>query len=74
MCPLAADPKGRLHSTAMGVNRTFVAPTTYGKSQEETPPEDEQAQAPEALEIEPPQKAHVAKIKPARRIPRRVFF
>jgi hypothetical protein len=48
--------------------------TLYGKSQEETPPENEQAQAPEALEIEPPQKAHVAKIKPTRRIQRRVFF
>jgi hypothetical protein len=56
------------------VNRTFVEPTPYGKSQEEAPPEDEQAQAPEALEIEPPQKAHVAKIKPTRRIQRRVFL
>jgi hypothetical protein len=36
--------------------------TPYGKSQEETPSQDEQAQAPKALEIEPPQKAHVAKI------------
>jgi hypothetical protein len=40
-----------------------VLPTyTHGKSQEEAPPQDEQAQAQEALEIEPPQKAHVAKI------------
>jgi hypothetical protein len=56
------------------VNRTFAPPTLYGKSQEETPPEDEQAQAPEALEVEPPQKAYVAKINQTRRIPRRVFF
>jgi hypothetical protein len=56
------------------VNRTFAALTPYGKSQEETPTEDEQAQAPEALEVEPPQEAHVAKINPTRRIQRRVFF
>jgi hypothetical protein len=56
------------------MNHTFAPLILYGKSQEETPPENEQAQAPEALEIEPPQKAHVAKIKPTRRIPRRVFF
>jgi hypothetical protein len=56
------------------VNRTFVAPTTYGKSQEEAPPQDEQAQAPEALEVESPQKAHVAKISQARRKSRRVFL
>jgi hypothetical protein len=56
------------------VNRTFGGSTLYGKSQEETPPEDEQAQAPEALEVEPPQKAHVAKMSQARRIIRRVFF
>jgi hypothetical protein len=56
------------------VNRTFVGPTPYGKSQEETPPEDEQAQAPETLEVEPPQKAHVAKVGTARRLKRRVSF
>jgi hypothetical protein len=34
----------------------------YGKSEKETPSQDEQAQAPEALEVEPPQEAHVAEI------------
>jgi hypothetical protein len=56
------------------VNRTFAGPTLYGKSQEETPPEDEQAQAPEALEVEPPQEAHVAEIAQTRRTLRRVFY
>jgi hypothetical protein len=56
------------------VNRTFVAPTPYGKSQEETPPQDEQAQAQEALEVESPQKAHVAKVISTRRTSRRVFL
>jgi hypothetical protein len=56
------------------VNRTFVSPTPYGKSQEEAPTQDEQAQAQKALEIEPPQKAHVAKIIQTRRTTRRVFF
>jgi hypothetical protein len=56
------------------VNRTFVSPTPYGKSQEEAPSQDEQAQAQKALEIEPPQKAHVAKIIQTRRTTRRVFL
>jgi hypothetical protein len=56
------------------VNRTVIGPTPYGKSQEEAPPKDEQTQAQEALEVEPPQKAHVAKIIQARRISRRVFL
>jgi len=34
----------------------------YGKPEKETPPQDEQAQAPEALEVESPQEAHVAEI------------
>jgi hypothetical protein len=34
----------------------------YGKPEEETPSEDEQAQAPEALEVESPQEAYVAEI------------
>jgi hypothetical protein len=57
----------------------------HGKPEKETPPEDEQAQAPEALEVEPPQEAHVAEIAalrggPGARLhpplahPRRVFI
>jgi hypothetical protein len=63
-----------LHSTVQGANRTLSAPTTYGKSQEETPAEDEQAQAQKALEVESPQKAHVAEIGQTRRKSRRVFL
>jgi hypothetical protein len=37
-------------------------PEPYGQPEEETPAEDEQAQAPQALEIAPPPKAHVAEI------------
>jgi hypothetical protein len=62
-----------LHSTAHPGNRTFNGLIHHGKSQEEAPPQDEQAQAQEALEIESPQKAYVAKMRQARRIPRRVF-
>jgi hypothetical protein len=62
-----------LHSTAYGWNRTFIAQTPYGKPQEETPPQDEQAQAQKALEVESPQKAYVAEVNQTRRIPRRVF-
>jgi hypothetical protein len=36
--------------------------TYHGQPEEETPFEDEQAQAPEALEGESPQKAHVAEV------------
>jgi hypothetical protein len=46
------------------VNRTFVARNLYGKSEEEAPPQNEQAQAPKALEVQSPQKAHVAEIDP----------
>jgi hypothetical protein len=42
--------------------RTCQFLSHYGKSEKETPPEDEQAQAPEALEVESPQEAHVAEI------------
>jgi hypothetical protein len=56
------------------VNRTFVAQTPYGKPQEETPPKDEQAQAQKALEVQPPQEAHVAEIGRTRRTSRRVFL
>lgn len=34
----------------------------HGQPQEEAPSQDEQAQAPQALEIESPQEAHVAKV------------
>jgi hypothetical protein len=34
----------------------------HGQSEKETSSEDEQAQAPEALESESPQKAHVAEV------------
>jgi hypothetical protein len=47
---------------------------THGKPQEEAPPQDEQTQAPEALEVESPQEAHVAKVSPTRRTSRRVFY
>jgi hypothetical protein len=62
-----------LHSTAYGGNRTFVAQTPYGKPQEETPPQDEQAQAQKALEVQSPQEAYVAEIGRTRRALRRVF-
>jgi hypothetical protein len=42
--------------------------THHGKSQKEASPKDEQAQAPEALEVESPQEAYVAEI--GRRGPR----
>ncbi len=64
---------GRLHSTARRADRTFPGPNLHGKSQEKAPAEDEQAQAPKALEVEPPQKAHMAEINPTRRIFRRVL-
>jgi hypothetical protein len=52
-----------------------VLPTyTHGKSQEEAPPQDEQTQAPEALEVESPQEAYVAEVSPTRRTSRRVFY
>jgi hypothetical protein len=35
----------------------------HGKSQEEAPPQDVEAQTPEAPEGEPPQEAHVAEVK-----------
>jgi hypothetical protein len=60
----------------------------HGQPEEETPPEDEQAQAPEALEVAPSPEAHLAEVRrarsvraalpslgfyPTRRSPRRVF-
>jgi hypothetical protein len=44
----------------------FARPKTtfhHGKSQEEAPPQDVEAQTPEAPEGEPPQEAHVAEVK-----------
>jgi hypothetical protein len=38
----------------------------HGQPEKETPSENEQAQAPKALEGEPPQKAHVAEVKGAK--------
>jgi hypothetical protein len=35
---------------------------THGQPEEETPAEDEQAQAPQALEVAPPPETHVAEI------------
>jgi hypothetical protein len=63
-----------LLSTALGGNRTVARPIPYGKSQEEAPPQDEQTQAQEALEVEPPQEAHVAEVASTRRQLRRVFY
>jgi hypothetical protein len=62
-----------LLSTARGADRTVARPIPYGKSQEEAPPQDEQTQAPEALEVEPPQEAYVAEVAQTRRYSRRVF-
>jgi len=47
-----------------GQARTLASASTnhHGKPEEETPPENEQAQAPKALEVESPQEAHVAEI------------
>ena len=60
----------------------------HGQPEEETPPEDEQAQAPEALEVAPSPEAYLAEVRharlvraalpspgffPTRRFPRRVF-
>jgi hypothetical protein len=44
------------------VNPTFCGTDPYGKPQEEASPQDEQAQAPQALEVEPPQEAHMAEV------------
>ena len=44
----------------------FARPKTtfhHGKSQEEAPPQDVEAQTPEAPEGEPPQEAYVAEVK-----------
>jgi hypothetical protein len=52
------------------MRESHVLPTDpYGKSQEEAPPQDEQAQAPKTLEIESPQEAHMAEIGRTRRNP-----
>jgi hypothetical protein len=45
--------------------RTHVFPSHHGQPEKETSSEDEQAQAPEALEVEPAQEAHVAEISRA---------
>src|SRR5277367_2064207 len=52
----------RLHSTARRVKHTVALPKSHGKSQEKAPVEDEQAQAPQALEVESAQEAHLAEI------------
>jgi hypothetical protein len=55
---------GKLSWTQSGRRARLASALTnhYGKSKKETPPEDEQAQAPEALEIESPQEAYMAEI------------
>jgi hypothetical protein len=52
----------RLHSTARRVKPTVALPKSHGKSQEKAPVEDEQAQAPQAFEVEPAQEAYLAEI------------
>jgi hypothetical protein len=42
---------------------------SHGQPEKETPFEDEQAQAPKALEGEPPQEAYVAEVRRAPRAP-----
>ena len=58
------DPHGVLGKfwldSPTGVHTVVV--TSHGKSQKEASSEDEQAQAPEALEVESPQEAHVAEV------------
>jgi hypothetical protein len=47
------------------LGETQFQPTNpHGKSQEEAPSQDEQAQAPQALEIKSPQEAYVAEVGP----------
>jgi hypothetical protein len=48
--------------TALRALRSFNPPILHGKSQEETPPEDEQAQAPKTLEEQSPQETYVAEV------------
>jgi hypothetical protein len=43
------------------------APDPNGKSQEEAPPQNEQAQAPKALEVQPTQEAYMAEMSQTRR-------
>jgi hypothetical protein len=50
-----------LNSTGLGGARRFEP--EHGQSQKEAQAEDEQAQAPKALEIQSPQEAHVAEVK-----------
>jgi hypothetical protein len=45
----------------------FCPANPHGKSQEETPSQDEQAQAPQALEIKSPQEAYMAEVGADRR-------
>ena len=40
----------------------------YGQPEEETPAQDEQAQAPQALEVAPPPEAHVAEMSALQRV------
>jgi len=42
----------------------FAIRQPYGKPEEETPAQDEQAQAPQALEVAPSPEAHVAEMSP----------
>jgi hypothetical protein len=59
-----------LHSTLLQADRTFAALQTHGQPQEEAQAEDEQTQAPQALEVESAQEAHLAEMTPASRFPR----
>jgi hypothetical protein len=58
-----------LHSTVIGLNRSFAVPIIYGKSQEKTPAQDEQTQAPKTLEVQQAQKTPLAEMSRARRNP-----
>jgi hypothetical protein len=60
--------RGNFHSTGREADRTLCPPTLYGKSQEEAPSEDEQAQASQTLEVKSPQEAYVAEVSRTRRI------
>ena len=57
-------PRGRIGFTAECARSTVPVSKSvhHGKLEEEAPIEDEQAQAPEALESKPPQEEHVAEI------------
>ncbi len=61
---------GKLRLYTKGVDRHFLAfqLSHHGQSEEEASSQDEQAQAPEALEIKPPQEAHLAEMSIARQM------